>query len=267
VAIVAVLGGLALAAAPAWADTVPEITEPPQVAGTAQEDETLEASAAWTGDPEPKAKWFWLRCTATGTKCKRIAGATGATYRPTTDDVGLALRAHLKLVNAAGTVEARSEPTAAVEAAPEPPPDSSPPPPTDPDDPDDPDDPPAVPGPHGSSRPPLLDPFPVIRIRGRLTADGARVTRLSVRAPVGARIVASCRGHSCPAHKLARTAGIRLHRFERELRTGTRLVITVTKPGYIGKWTSIVVRRGAAPRRKDRCVYPGAHNPVQCPAT
>src|SRR5215210_6223316 len=33
--------------------------------------------------------------------------------------------------------------------------------------------------------PEFIRPFPVVRIKGRLTAKGARVTRLSVRAPVG----------------------------------------------------------------------------------
>ena len=110
--------------------------------------------------------------------------------------------------------------------------------------------PPVLPGPLGASPPPMFDPFPTVRIRGRLTADGARVTRLSVHAPHGVRIVASCRGRTCPTRRVARAAGIRLHRFERALRAGTRLDITVTKSGYIGKWTTsssgAVRRRGAA---------------------
>ena len=92
------------------------------------------------------------------------------------------------------------------------------------------------------------------------------MTRLSVKAPPGVSIVVSCHGTTCPTHKLARAAGIRLRRFERELRAGTRLEITVTKSGYVGKWTTIVIRRGKAPRRRDRCVYPGPRDRVPCPA-
>jgi hypothetical protein len=57
----------------------------------------------------------------------------------------------------------------------------------------------------------------------------------------------------------------RLWRFERALRAGTRLEVRVTKPGYIGKWTKIVIRRGAAPRRSDRCLYPQTRRVAGCP--
>lgn len=257
---VAVLAAFLLAAGPAWADTAPVITEAPQIAGTPQAEETLTASAKWTADPEPKVVWVWQRCLATGKECKKIVGSAGNTYRVTSDDVGHLLRAQLKLTNAAGSVQARSEPTAVVAAAPEPPASPvspAPPPPV---------GTPAPPGPLGTARPALLDPFPTVRIRGRLTADGARVTRLSVKTPPGASIVVSCHGDSCPTHKLARAAGIRLRRFERELRAGTRLEITITRSGYVGKWTTIVIRRGKAPRRRDRCVYPGPRDRVPCPA-
>ena len=46
---------------------------------------------------------------------------------------------------------------------------------------------------------------------------------------------------------------------------GTRLVIGVTKPGRIGKRTTIVIRRGKAPRRIDRCLMPRARKAVRCP--
>jgi len=63
-------------------------------------------------------------------------------------------------------------------------------------------------------------------------------------------------------------AGVRrLRPFERELRAGTRLEISVTKPGYIGKFTVIVIRRNAAPWRSDRCLEPGAKRAVRCAAS
>ena len=265
---VTVLAALLLAAGPARADTAPVVTEAPKIAGTPQAEATLTASAAWTGDPEPEATWAWLRCAATGKACKRIAGSAGRRYRVTTADVGLVLRAQLKLTNVAGTVDARSEPTTVVQPAPQPPPSEPLPPPTPVGTPAAPGPvgTPAAPGPLATPRPLLLDPFPTVRIRGRLTPDGARVTRLSVKAPPGASIAASCHGSSCRTHKLARSAGIRLRPFERTLRAGTRLEITITKAGYVGKWTTIVIRRGAAPRRRDRCVYPGPRDRVQCPA-
>jgi hypothetical protein len=114
--------------------------------------------------------------------------------------------------------------------------------------------------------PPLLEPFPVVRIKGMIGTAGARVTLLSVRAPKGARIAVSCRGRGCPRRKLASTASLmRLHAFERQLPAGVRLRIVVTKPGFVGKWTDIAIRRNAAPSRVDRCVAPGASAPERCP--
>jgi hypothetical protein len=113
----------------------------------------------------------------------------------------------------------------------------------------------------------LLDPFPVVRIKGLIGNSGARVTLLTVRAPKGVRIVIECRGADCPARRSAATASLRRFRtFERTLRAGVRLTIVVSKPGFIGKWTEIVIRRGQAPRRSDRCVASGARTPERCPA-
>jgi len=81
------------------------------------------------------------------------------------------------------------------------------------------------------------------------------------------RIVVRCRHGSCPRPRLAVAATrTRLRLFERALRAGTRLEIKVVRPGWIGKWTVITIRRGAAPRRRDLCMYPGGVRPVRCPA-
>jgi hypothetical protein len=114
----------------------------------------------------------------------------------------------------------------------------------------------------------MMRPPPVIRIRGRLTAGGARITLLTVKAPRGARITLLCRGQGCPVRRWVRATAItRVTRLQRTLRAGTRLVITVTKARRIGKHTTIVIRSGAPPRRTDRCVYPGSRQAVACPAT
>jgi hypothetical protein len=120
---------------------------------------------------------------------------------------------------------------------------------------------------------PVLRPFPVVRIRGQLTLFGARVTLLGVRAPRGSLIATRCGGGSCPARRLVRRTSVtrqrlsltRLQPLERRLRAGTRLDITVRKAGYIGKWTTIVIRLGRPPQRSDRCVNPGARRPTACP--
>lgn len=113
----------------------------------------------------------------------------------------------------------------------------------------------------------MMDPAPVVRIRGRLTRSGARITLLTVRAPRGARIGLRCIGDGCPARRWAGTASLtRIARFQAALPAGTRLVISVTKAGRIGKHTTIVIRRGQAPLRRDRCLMPGSRKPVRCAA-
>ena len=113
----------------------------------------------------------------------------------------------------------------------------------------------------------VMSPFPVVRISGRLTGSGADVKRLSVRAPRGATISVRCHGGSCPARSFARAARVkRLSAYERHLRAGTKLDVVVRKPGRIGKWTTITIRRGAPPKRVDRCSYPGRGQPAACPA-
>ena len=112
-----------------------------------------------------------------------------------------------------------------------------------------------------------MNPFPVVRIRGRLTTHGARVTLLTVRAPRGARIAVKCTGHDCVRRRFAVTAVVvHLRPYERVLRAGTQLEIRVTKPSFIGKYTRFVMRRGQPPMRRDRCLMPGSSRPVTCPS-
>jgi hypothetical protein len=111
---------------------------------------------------------------------------------------------------------------------------------------------------------PPLRPFPTVRVQGVLTSGGARIARLVVRAPKRARVTVLCRGSGCRTHHWAghgRT--LRVKRMQGVLPRGTRLVVLVTRRGYIGKRTEILVRRGRPPLRSDRCVA-GA-KVVACP--
>ena len=274
-----------LAPASAGANVKPTFTDGPAVAGIPRESEMLTATAAWTGAPAPTVSWRWLRCERSNSgKCTPIAGAASPTYRVVAADVGSRLRVRIRLENSAGATAARSDPTSPVEPAPGPEPEPEPTPEPQPEpvpEPEPENAPPSAPPPvafeppenpiigppvAGEAQPPLLRPFPIVRIRGWLTRTGARVTLLTVRAPRGARIATRCRGRSCRVRHVARTASsTRLRAFQRRLRAGTRLDITVTKAGHIGKWTTIVIRKGRPPRRADRCVYPGARRPAPCP--
>lgn len=264
----------------------PEITQRPQISGTAQVGQTLTSTpGAWDGLPPITATYQWLRCNESPPKtCSSIAGATGLSYAPVAEDVGHPLRIVLTVTNSFGEDSERSDPTNAVTPAPEPAPSPTPgpapspspapgpapsPSPT-------PVPPPAATGAPAptsgvlgaSTRPRLLSPFPVVRIRGRLTGRGARITLLTVRAPRGARVAVSCSGAGCPTRRWAHTAALtRVRAFEHSLPAGVHLTVTVTRAGRIGKHTLIVIRRGRQPLRRDRCLYPGSARPRPCPAS
>jgi PKD domain len=119
-----------------------------------------------------------------------------------------------------------------------------------------------------SSPPSLMSPFPVVRIAGRLTSRGARITLLSVRGPRRAKVVLRCKGRKCPYKRT--TARIKRRRVDfkrmrRELRAGTIIRIFVSQRGKIGKYTRFRIRRGKVPARIDRCLEPGATKASRCP--
>jgi hypothetical protein len=121
---------------------------------------------------------------------------------------------------------------------------------------------------------PQLSPPPLVRIVGSTTKRGAKVTRLTVRAPVGATIVSKCvaknRKH-CPYSQRVipvtgavgtRTRHIRA--FERSFRAGVVLQLYVVKAGRTGKFTSFTIRLRKTPLRRDRCVSGVTLVPVAC---
>jgi PKD repeat protein len=117
----------------------------------------------------------------------------------------------------------------------------------------------------------LLSPFPIVRISGTFAAGWVRLRVLSVRAPSGTRIVLRCSGATCPVRSVVRIVrpGRTLVRFRmmerRRLRAGVVIRIAVTKQNRIGKYTRFVLRRNAAPARRDTCMRFGATRPSACP--
>jgi len=248
--------------AAARADSVPAFTSGPAIVGAPVVGTTLTVAATWTGDPTPTVKYTWGRCPPTSNTCTKIDKADKVQYTATTSDVGYRLAAVVGLTNRAGTVTATTAATAVVTAPPPPPPPAPAPAPLVPT------SPAAVSAPSSAPRPTLLRPFPVVRIRGYFAAAGARITLLAVRGPHSARISVRCIGTGCPVATLTLpSAPARLHPFERFLRAGTRLQVTVARPGRIGKYTSFLIRAHRKPLRTDRCLLPGRSRPTRCPAS
>lgn len=124
----------------------------------------------------------------------------------------------------------------------------------------------------------LMEPFPIVRIAGRETRGGVRLTLVTVSAPVSARVTVRLRGtgvHSTSQSRVAAagkqsstpgTAQLSFPRFARALAAGSVLEIRVTKAGQIGKLTRFMPRRGKLPRRTDSCLSTG-EKPIACPAS
>jgi hypothetical protein len=95
------------------------------------------------------------------------------------------------------------------------------------------------------------------------------VQLLTVQASSGSTIVVRCDGRVCPfATARARTRSyeraVRIKRLQRRLPVGTVIRVMVTKSGTIGKYTRFRIRRGAAPDRRDLCLYHGSIRPFRC---
>ena len=123
--------------------------------------------------------------------------------------------------------------------------------------------------------PRLMNPFPLVRIAGRITGHGTLVRLLRIDAPVGAKVAIRCRGRGCPFSNQVRLASrvpharsaqrVRVRRLERLLPPGVIVRVFITSPDLIGKYTRFRMRRGKPPARVDRCLNPGSLRPVECP--
>jgi hypothetical protein len=96
-----------------WLPT-PGSTSAPVVTGAAGINQTLTTSnGGWTGAPASFSDQ-WQRCSAAGTSCVDIPGATASTYTLTSADVGSAVRSTVHATNVNGTTVAPSVATPAV---------------------------------------------------------------------------------------------------------------------------------------------------------
>src|SRR5262249_11671374 len=115
-------------------------------------------------------------------------------------------------------------------------------------------------------KPRMFNLYPLVRISGWLIVIGAHITRLTVIASRGVYINVVCQGAGCLRRHVVATASVtHIRIFERDLRAGTRLTITISKRGFITKVTKFLIRRGCASLRTDGCLVFGTRRLSICP--
>jgi streptogramin lyase len=241
---------------------------PPLVFGAAVEGQPLSASVgSWAHSPGAFA-YQWQDCDPTGANCVNLAGQTEATYLLGAGDVGHTLRAVVSASNFGGTATAMSNTSAVVQAAPH----TSPPPLS-----------PKL------ARP--IEPLPVVTSPMTWNFGWARaytvVSSLVVRnVPVGGLVEVTCHGGGCSfarwrsntaaphaacKHRHCKTGGpiltagkanlAELFKGHR-LKVGTRIVVTVSEAGWIGKSFVFTVRANRPPQVQITCLGSGPSNPT-----
>jgi hypothetical protein len=272
-----------------------DVYQAPSISGIAQSGQTLTAhGGAWRGPRGTQAKYMWWRCPTASSQngCSEVSDNTSS-YRLGSNDVNQYIflvlyawygrDADYMISSPTGRVAAAAQPTPTPTATPRPTPTprftptpvptavATPTPtptfvvtpaPT---------PVPTVGAVLGASRQnpkyKMLKPPPVVRVRGWLTAAGAHVSALTVKAPHRVKIQVQCGGvRGCPRSRLAAAGSfVHLHPFERDLRAGMWLRVRITRPGYIGKQTVLRIRLGKPPARSDGCLYPGRAKVQACP--
>ncbi len=121
------------------------------------------------------------------------------------------------------------------------------------------------------------DPERILVILGfafrKSTVAFTTFTKLQVKAvPIGATVSATCtapKGKKCPARSFTKKNAfgtVNLSKWVgKKLAAGTRLTVTVTKPGaFIGAVKTLTVAKKKTPGIGTRCLPPGAAKPVGC---
>jgi hypothetical protein len=100
------------------AGTGPKNSTAPAISGTAQDGQTLTVNAGtWTGNTPITFTYQWQRCDANGNGCVLISGATAATYKASSTDVGHRLNVVVTAKNPYGTTPSTTAATAVVVTA------------------------------------------------------------------------------------------------------------------------------------------------------
>jgi len=93
----------------------PHNSEAPLISGVAREGQVLTgAPGSWQGTIPLRLSFQWRRCDTSGASCADIPDATSTSYKLTPGDDGSTISLAVTASNAGGSVEADSQPTAAV---------------------------------------------------------------------------------------------------------------------------------------------------------
>ena len=110
----------------------------------------------------------------------------------------------------------------------------------------------------------------VIEGRFLLFRRDTKVKFLRVQAPAGSKISVRCLGKkNCPKRVTKTSKGSKklgFKKLQRRFRPKTKLIITVTKDGFIGRQTTFTLRRRKPPIRRDLCLNLGAKKATACPS-
>ena len=113
--VVLIAGAATLVSAETALAAAPVNTAPPTITGTAAVGDTLTVhNGTWRNSPT-SFEYRWLRCNASGGSCVGIPAATEKTYKVVGADVGHRLRVRVTAINADGSTNAQSAPTAVVQ--------------------------------------------------------------------------------------------------------------------------------------------------------
>jgi hypothetical protein len=250
----------------ALADDAPVVTRAPDISGTPQVGQTLHAvHGAWGGSSDAAENYTWVRCPDQDFEdCSTIQGATGTSYTVANEDVGDMIRVTLTVSLGDDSDHRTSDPTDVVTKA-------SGGTTTQPGTNNGPSFTISAPTKAAGVAPAgvkLIKPRPVVKISGKYTSTGAKITLLTVSSPKGATVKVACTGH-CPAKSQTLKAGTTAHatKFQRTLKSGTKLKVTVSRKGYVSYITTLTIRARKAPSRSDSCLLPGRTKTQRCPAS
>jgi PKD repeat protein len=109
----------------------------------------------------------------------------------------------------------------------------------------------------------------LVELRAAVYRKFTKVRGLLVRAPKGSKVTVRCLGKGCPKVVTKTSKGskkLRFKKLQRNFKPGRKLIVTVTKNGFIGKQVVWTIRRRKAPLRQDLCMNPGAKKGSACPS-